>query len=590
MSEDASQLAVINSSDRRMFVEAPAGYGKTTTMVKKIANDFQQGVIPWPKRILALTYSVNAARKMKNDIRSELAKTNMIERASFNRIDVYNYHALARRILSVYSLPILGISWDMNNYAELNESQVLGFFQASGMGFSQQDNEILIRFAKAVRECDLETVESLIGPYNALMERVLLPHQCITYNGIITLAAKLLSEQPSLQAFYQAIYSYIIVDEAQDTNLLSYKLLKLVIGDDSRVYMFGDSLQRIYGFIGAISDFTSRSQAELELLPYRLTTNHRFAKGSSMQLLDINLRENIRNPKTPSIEQNAMVPLFFQGSIGGEIRATCDIAKTILTMQPDASIAILLRSRGFYGSTLPKELKTNGLDCFDALFDDTDQDYIAFNELCIHLLGEVTGHSGKSSLSDIGKFVNVVENEIDLHGFAYGTSYKLLLRALASQIEAELTSTTPQVKYEFIINVFENRTLRHALAYIPSRIILTTMHAAKGLEWDYVIIPETMQWTTPSYAVCKDCTFERKACISDGHKCTITMQNVPNGYIDELCVFYVAVTRARRNVIFLATTDRINKIGEHKTGLLSCFLQRPGIVVAKVNNLVDLVL
>lgn len=61
LSIDKSQEAVINSQENRLFVEAPAGYGKTTVMVEKLVSDLMSGKIPYPKRALALTFSVNAA-------------------------------------------------------------------------------------------------------------------------------------------------------------------------------------------------------------------------------------------------------------------------------------------------------------------------------------------------------------------------------------------------------------------------------------------------------------------------------------------------------------------------------------------------
>ena len=62
---DNKQLEVIFSPDKRLLVEAPAGYGKTHTMVSRIAYLIAIGQIPVPKRLLALTFSVNAAYKIK---------------------------------------------------------------------------------------------------------------------------------------------------------------------------------------------------------------------------------------------------------------------------------------------------------------------------------------------------------------------------------------------------------------------------------------------------------------------------------------------------------------------------------------------
>ena len=69
---DEKQLEVIFSDSLRLIVEAPAGYGKTTTMISRIAYLFASGGIPNPKRILGLTFSVNAALKVKREVAEKL--------------------------------------------------------------------------------------------------------------------------------------------------------------------------------------------------------------------------------------------------------------------------------------------------------------------------------------------------------------------------------------------------------------------------------------------------------------------------------------------------------------------------------------
>lgn len=58
---DEKQLEIIFSPNKRLLVEAPAGYGKTHTMVSRIAYLISIGKLPVPKKLLALTFSVNAA-------------------------------------------------------------------------------------------------------------------------------------------------------------------------------------------------------------------------------------------------------------------------------------------------------------------------------------------------------------------------------------------------------------------------------------------------------------------------------------------------------------------------------------------------
>ena len=65
---DEKQLEIIFSPNKRLLVEAPAGYGKTHTMVSRIAYLISIGKLPVPKKLLALTFSVNAAYKIKKDV------------------------------------------------------------------------------------------------------------------------------------------------------------------------------------------------------------------------------------------------------------------------------------------------------------------------------------------------------------------------------------------------------------------------------------------------------------------------------------------------------------------------------------------
>ena len=70
--DDEEQLEIIFSNESRLIVNAPAGYGKTKTLESKIAYLIAKDTILYPKKILALTFSVNAAYKIKIDISRQL--------------------------------------------------------------------------------------------------------------------------------------------------------------------------------------------------------------------------------------------------------------------------------------------------------------------------------------------------------------------------------------------------------------------------------------------------------------------------------------------------------------------------------------
>ena len=57
-------------------------------------------------------------------------------------------------------------------------------------------------------------------------------------------------------------------------------------------------------------------------------------------------------------------------------------------------------------------------------------------------------------------------------------------------------------KYNLLLDIFENRQLKQSMEYIKCNVILATVHGAKGLEWDYVFLPDLEQWVFPGYPTC----------------------------------------------------------------------------------------
>ena len=123
---DEHQMEVILSDSPRLVVEAPAGSGKTTTMVSKVAYMIAKGTVPKNKKILALTFSVNAAYKMKKDISEKLPAMGLEQIKNPDDLNklmyISNFHGLSRRILALYGYLIDERLKDINNFKAMNEN------------------------------------------------------------------------------------------------------------------------------------------------------------------------------------------------------------------------------------------------------------------------------------------------------------------------------------------------------------------------------------------------------------------------------------------------------------------------------------
>ena len=192
--------------------------------------------------------------------------------------------------------------------------------------------------------------------------------------------------------FYQSYYPAIFVDEFQDTNWLQWEFLNTLIDTSSGsfphqyIYLFGDRVQRIYGFIGAIPDIFDQAQKQYEMVVKKLLTDHRFGVDTMMGQLDQVLRgnaENIRKPSVTNFQVN--LPLACLDNQTQEATHIVDRIQRFHSEQPDATIAILVRTG--IGSNNTKAiydtLRTAKIKFFYALFSDEDTEYIQFHQRCL---------------------------------------------------------------------------------------------------------------------------------------------------------------------------------------------------------------
>jgi len=70
-------------------------------------------------------------------------------------------------------------------------------------------------------------------------------------------------------------YDYIFVDEAQDLNMIQMNLIKTLIPESSRIIIFGDSKQAIYGFRGSMTDGMKQFQEYFNAKPLPLSICYR---------------------------------------------------------------------------------------------------------------------------------------------------------------------------------------------------------------------------------------------------------------------------------------------------------------------------
>lgn len=218
---NAKQKRAILNEDRFVFLYAGAGTGKTTVMIEKIRHLIKQGNAP--ESILALTFTKEAAAQMRTRLKIEDVSLKTFHAWSFEHL----YHLKLIAEEAPFSSEYLK---KVSLYKNKKMTSILPF-----------------KFRK----------------YQAYLNSL----QIIDYDDLLLLAIK--------EKAFNKTYSYILIDEFQDTNLLQLKLLDTLIKSETKVFAVGDPDQSIYGFRGAVPNVIQIFIRKYEAKTLLLSNNYR---------------------------------------------------------------------------------------------------------------------------------------------------------------------------------------------------------------------------------------------------------------------------------------------------------------------------
>lgn len=227
-----------------MLVIAGAGSGKTRIVTYRIAYLLSLGVPA--SAILAVTFTNKAASEMRE----------RIHRLTQSAILSTTFHSLGARILRE-SIGAIGYSSDFAIFDEEDSEKVLkeclkernvkeekGLVKEVRMGISHAKNALLT--AEQVTKED----PFLADIYTLYKEKLKL-YNGVDFDDLLYLPVRLFQESPETLSRYQQTWSFILVDEYQDTNEAQYNLLRLLSQKHQNVFAVGDPDQSIYSWRGA---------------------------------------------------------------------------------------------------------------------------------------------------------------------------------------------------------------------------------------------------------------------------------------------------------------------------------------------------
>ncbi|KAF1982533.1 UvrD-helicase-domain-containing protein [Aulographum hederae CBS 113979] len=237
------QKCAVTSASSVVQVLAPPGSGKTKTLTARVAYLIsKQGYKPW--NIIVCTFTIKAAREMKERIRS------LVGDKLEAKLHLGTFHSVARRYLVTYG-HYIGID---KNFGIADSSDTIAILKRIIKRRAYQTEPSVARSrisrckaqsedVKPAKTTEQQEFESLFEEY----EETLATSNLLDYDDLLLRCADLLRQRPACVSNVEAV----LIDEFQDTNHVQYDLMTLFAQSKSHITIVGDPDQSIYGFRSA---------------------------------------------------------------------------------------------------------------------------------------------------------------------------------------------------------------------------------------------------------------------------------------------------------------------------------------------------
>jgi DNA helicase-2/ATP-dependent DNA helicase PcrA len=236
-----------------LLVLAGAGSGKTRVLTTRIANLIDRHGVP-PERIFAVTFTNKAAGEMKHRIGRLLGRDP-------SGLWIGTFHSLSARLLR-REAELLGFTRRFTIYDEDDRlSLIKRLMEQRGHSTKLFPPRAVQALISAAKNRMVPPSELAAGsPFDRLavvsadvygaMGPALKAANAMDFDDLLLHPLTLFREHPDRLRVYQERFSFILVDEFQDTNRAQYQLIRL-LGAHGNVCAVGDDDQSIYGWRGA---------------------------------------------------------------------------------------------------------------------------------------------------------------------------------------------------------------------------------------------------------------------------------------------------------------------------------------------------
>ncbi len=247
------QREAVQTIDGPVLVLAGAGTGKTRVITYRIAYMLAKGIPP--ESILGLTFTNKAAKEMKERL-AALVSPEKAAKVTLGTFHSFCVRILRKEIRALNYLPNFTIADESDQAGIIKQAAaVLGYVKGDApvpeisAYISAQKNR-LIDSRTAMKNADNDYQVQMSHVYDEY-QQILCNQNMLDFDDMLFLVYQIFEKCPDILKKYQEIYHYLLVDEYQDTNDAQFTLIKQLCGQRGNLCVVGDDDQSIYGWRGA---------------------------------------------------------------------------------------------------------------------------------------------------------------------------------------------------------------------------------------------------------------------------------------------------------------------------------------------------
>ena len=218
---------------------APAGSGKTTTLVARIAWLIDEGA--GPESICAITFNRRAAEELRERVTGALEP---MGDGLAERVRIRTFHALGLEILRDAGQPVEPLC---------DREDLLRTVRPDATGAERRRLDTILSRLKLDLDVDPVAVDAdpEAGPVArtyAAYEAEIRRRGGLDFDDLVARALRLLDRDASVLARWRTRSEHLLVDEAQDLDRAQLRLALLLAAPANRIFLVGDDDQSIYGW------------------------------------------------------------------------------------------------------------------------------------------------------------------------------------------------------------------------------------------------------------------------------------------------------------------------------------------------------